>query len=123
MQSAAVRMLWNHNTNLHCAEQVSSVSAASHTARREGWSCGTVLTEGDVLGKSARAGSILSTGRMVTRHRVKQKNSLKSRPHNGGGEQRARNQGRKRPVTSGESKARMLGLGPIPTQPGDYVLK
>lgn len=116
-------MLWNHNTNLHCAEQVSSVSAASHTARREGWSCGTVLTEGDVLGKSARAGSILSTGRMVTRHRVKQKNSLKSRPHDGGGEQRARNQRRKRPVTSGESKTRMLGLGPIPTQPGDYVFK
>lgn len=116
-------MLWNHNTNLHCAEQVSAASAASHTAKREGWSCSTVLTEEDVLGKSERAGSILRTGRMVMRHRVKQKNSLKSRPHNGGGEHRARNQGRKRPVTSGESKARMLGLDPIPTHPGDYVLK
>lgn len=60
-------MLWDHNTNLHCAEQVSAASAASHTAKREGWSCGTALTEEDVLGKSERAGSILSTGRMVTR--------------------------------------------------------
>lgn len=24
MQSAAVRMLWNYNTNVHCAEQVSA---------------------------------------------------------------------------------------------------
>lgn len=72
-------MLWNHNTNLHCAEQVSVVaSAASHTAKREVWSCGSVLTEEDVLGKWERAGSILSTGRVVTRHRVKQKNSLKA---------------------------------------------
>lgn len=76
-----------------------------------------------MLGKSERAGSSLGTGRMIKGHRVRQKSSLKSRPSDGGGECKVRKQGRKRPLTSGESEARMLGQSPIPAYPGDYVLK
>lgn len=74
-------MFWKHATRGLCQGESPLLLLDQMQLSGGCWNFGSVLMEGHVLGKSERAGSILSTGRMGKEDmELDMKNWLKSKP-------------------------------------------